>query len=649
MNSSHLPHLDSTFHLSVNNIGGIDHTEIKLESGVNILSGKNATNRTSFLQALMAVTGSDNVSLKGDADQGTVKLKQDGETLTRTLSRVQGTVQFDGNPIVDDSTIVDLFAFLLEDNEARQAVANGADLREIIMQPVDTQKINAEIEQLESEKRELDEKIQNIENQKANLPELEKRKSKIQNKIEDKESRLDVKRAELEEADKDVSEASEQESELEEVMSDLQAARSELDDVEFKLETEQQSLEEVQEERAEVEDTLEKFEQDVVEDSKDLESEIDRLRDHKHSLDSTVTQLQRVIQFNEEMLEGPDTDIRGALTPDNRTESTTEQLIAETTVCWTCGSEVKPESVDETIDELRELRREKATERSSISDEIENLKSRMREIETQERKRTEAEQRYQTLESQIANRKSAIESLNQKRSEIQNGISNLESRAEELEAEEQSEVLSLHREINELEFELGQLQDEFEANEERIEDIENQLGRQEDIKTERKEVSQELIELRTRIETLENESVEQFNEHMDTILEILQYENLDRVWLERTEKTVREGRKKVERGSFDLHVVRSTDDGRTYEDTVDHLSESEREVTGLVFALAGYLLHDVYEVAPFMLLDSLEAIDSDRIARLVSYFEGYASYLVVALLDEDAQALSEEYRRITEI
>jgi len=649
MNSSHLPHLDSTFHLSVNNIGGIDHTEIKLESGVNILSGKNATNRTSFLQALMAVTGSDNVSLKGDADQGTVKLKQDGETLTRTLSRVQGTVQFDGNPIVDDSTIVDLFAFLLEDNEARQAVANGADLREIIMQPVDTQKINAEIEQLESEKRELDEKIQNIENQKANLPELEKRKSKIQNKIEDKESRLDVKRAELEEADKDVSEASEQESELEEVMSDLQAARSELDDVEFKLETEQQSLEEVQEERAEVEDTLEKFEQDVVEDSKDLESEIDRLRDHKHSLDSTVTQLQRVIQFNEEMLEGPDTDIRGALTPDNRTESTTEQLIAETTVCWTCGSEVKPESVDETIDELRELRREKATERSSISDEIENLKSRMREIETQERKRTEAEQRYQTLESQIANRKSAIESLNQKRSEIQNGISNLESRAEELEAEEQSEVLSLHREINELEFELGQLQDEFEANEERIEDIENQLGRQEDIKTERKEVSQELIELRTRIETLENESVEQFNEHMDTILEILQYENLDRVWLERTEKTVREGRKKVERGSFDLHVVRSTDDGRTYEDTVDHLSESEREVTGLVFALAGYLVHDVYEVAPFMLLDSLEAIDSDRIARLVSYFEGYASYLVVALLDEDAQALSEEYRRITEI
>ncbi len=52
-----------------------------------------------------------------------------------------------------------------------------------------------------------------------------------------------------------------------------------------------------------------------------------------------------------------------------------------------------------------------------------------------------------------------------------------------------------------------------------------------------------------------------------------------------------------------------------YEDTLRHLSESEREVTGFVFALAGYLVHDVHEQVPFMLLDSLEAIDSDRIAR----------------------------------
>jgi uncharacterized protein YhaN len=105
----------------------------------------------------------------------------------------------------------------------------------------------------------------------------------------------------------------------------------------------------------------------------------------------------------------------------------------------------------------------------------------------------------------------------------------------------------------------------------------------------------------------------------------------------------------VTKNSFDLHIIRSTDDGTAYEDTVDHLSESEREVTGLVFALAGYLVHEVYETCPFLLMDSLEAIDSNRIAALVDYFASFADNLVVALLPEDAQALDDDYRRVTDI
>jgi len=112
---------------------------------------------------------------------------------------------------------------------------------------------------------------------------------------------------------------------------------------------------------------------------------------------------------------------------------------------------------------------------------------------------------------------------------------------------------------------------------------------------------------------------------------------------------VREGRRKVTRTRFDLHIVRSSPDGTAYEDTVDHLSESEREVTGLVFALAGYLVHDVHETVPFVLLDSLEAIDANRIARVVDYFHTHADYLVAALLPEDAAALSEDHTHIEKI
>lgn len=135
----------------------------------------------------------------------------------------------------------------------------------------------------------------------------------------------------------------------------------------------------------------------------------------------------------------------------------------------------------------------------------------------------------------------------------------------------------------------------------------------------------------------------------DEVLERLAYENLDRIWLERTETDVREGRKTTTKTVFDLHVVRTTSTGATYEDAIAHLSESERDVTGLVFALAGYLVHDVYKDVPFMLLDSLEAIEFRPYRGAPRLHEGYSNFLVAALLLEDAAAVDDDYLRITEI
>ena len=44
-----------------------------------------------------------------------------------------------------------------------------------------------------------------------------------------------------------------------------------------------------------------------------------------------------------------------------------------------------------------------------------------------------------------------------------------------------------------------------------------------------------------------------------------------------------------------------------------------------------------------MRLDSLVAIDSDRIARMLGYLEPYATYLVAALLPEDADAVEDAH------
>ena len=642
--------------ISARNIGGIDETEVTLASGVTALAGRNATNRTSLLQALMAALGSDRASLKADADEGTATLELGDETYTRTLSREDGAVATSGDPYLDDPELADLFAFLLESNEARQAVVRGDDLRDLIMQPIDTDRIQAEIEQLESEKRSLDERLDELESLSRRLPELEERRTRLESELEEKRSELADKEVEIEDADADLDETRAEKEALEEKLDELRDVRSRLEDTRFDIDTEKESLEALRTEAAELQDALDDMDDVAERDVDDLDDEVRQLRDRKRQVDSTMTELQSVIQFNEEMLEGTSQDVADALQVDGGTgsradDALTDQLVddTETVVCWTCGSEVDREEIEATLDRLRTLRREKRSQRNEIGDEIDDLQAEKRTIEETRQEREEVTRRLDRLDDEIDDRETRLEELRTTRDELADEIDVLEADVEALEQGDYSDILDLHREANQLEVEIGRIEDDLEDVESEIADVEDELATTEDVEAERENVREELTELRTRVDEIEAGAVEEFNEHMATVLDLLDYDNLDRIWIERSEQEVREGRRTVSKTVFTLHIVRSTESGATYEDTIDHLSESEREVTGLVFALAGYLVHDVYEEVPFILLDSLEAIDSDRIAALVDYFDEYADYLVAALLVEDAAALDEEYERVTEI
>lgn len=638
--------MQGTVRVQAENIGGIDDTDITLSREVSILTGRNATNRTSLLQAIMAALGSNEVSLKGDADEGMVELEIDGETYSRRLSRTADGIRFSGDPYLDDPTIADLFSFLTETNEARQAVARGDDLRELLMRPVDTAAIRADIERLQAEKADIDDELDHLDDLKDRLPELEARLTEIDDEIADKKSELADIEAEIDAADSDVDESQDHHEELEERLTELREARSELEDVRYEIESERESLSALNDELDETESELAALPEETR-DEELLETEMDRLRERKRSVDSTITQLQNVIEFNEEMLDGDRPEFIEA-TDGDAEGAPTDKLLpeAESVVCWTCGSTVEREAISATLDHLRALRQDRIEERSSITDELEQVKTEQAEQEELQRQRQQLTSMISELEEEITNRNDRIESLESQREELEATIESLEETVESLREQEYSQILDLHADANKIEFEIGQLEREREEIESELDSIESELDRRGDLADERQRVREALTDRRTRIKRIEEEAIEEFNEHMDRVLDILDYENIDRIWIERTATS---DRHELEQGSFDLHVIRSTDGGTTYEDTVDHLSESEREVTGLVFALAGYLVHDVYELVPFMLLDSLEALDSERIAHLVEYFSDSADQLVVALLPEDSAALDERYHRITEI
>ncbi|QCS42339.1 archaea-specific SMC-related protein [Natrinema versiforme] len=647
--------VSSAITVAAENIGGIDSTEVTLQPGVNVLTGRNATNRTSFLQTIMAALGSQRSSLKGDADAGSVELAFDDDQYTRYLERRNGEVVFDGDPYLDDPELADLFAFLLESNEARRAVRAGDDLRELIMRPIDTDEIEAEISSLEAEKRDIDQRLEELSRLDAELPDLEEDRVALENEIETTTERIDELEAELDEFDLDVEASRERKAEIESAFADLQEARTELESIEYDLETERESYAELERERDDLEADLEEVD-DTEESPERLEGRVQELRSRKRSLDTTVSELQSVIRFNEERLadDGFEFDLEESTETSDDTESDgdiTEQLLGDSNdvVCWTCGSQVDRERIESTLDRLRSLRQQKLDERSDLQEQIDDLSSRQKEIRQQTQKRGQIETRLEAIEDELERREQRIEELEADLEDQQERVDDLESDAETFEDAEYGDVIEAHRDLNRLELELEDLEEERDEVQDRIDEIEAKIEERGEVEDRRETIEDELTDLRTRVDRIEANAVDAFNEHMESILSILEYRNIDRIWIERREKTVREGRRKVSRTAFDLHIVRTTEDGRTYEDTVDHLSESEREVTGLVFALAGYLVHDVYEVVPFMLLDSLEAIDSNRIADLVEYFEEYVDCLVVALLREDAEALSDSYAYVEEI
>ena len=632
--------------VSVENVGGITETTVECSPGVTVLAGRNATNRTSLLTALRAALGSDDVALKGDADEGRVDLRLNGQSISRRLVRRGDDVVVSGPTLADDHELAERFAFLLESNAARRAVERGDDLYEVIMGPVDTADIEARIDDLEDERARLEAALDDIDRRREELPDLEERRSALQAELEERREALAARREELEALRADTGLP----GELEARLAERREARAELEGLRDRLEDERRVVEALEDDRADVEAELEGLATVDDDERAAVEERLRRRRTAVQDVESSLADLQSVVQFNESLLEeglpGGLGELPGG---DGSPGSVTDRLVEDgPLVCWTCGSEVERDAVERTLEHLRERHSELIDRRRELREELEELEAERKHLERTVERERELRERLGSLERDLTDRRRRVDDLEDEAAEVEASLEALDAAVADLETDEQAELLATHREVNELEFELDRRRDELDTVEEEIAAVESRLEERERLEASREELEAELDDLRSRIERLEREAVEAFNGEMEAVLDLLEYENLERVWIERVEREAA-GRGGDRRTAFDLHVVRATASGAVYEDTVDHLSESEREVVGLVFALAGYLVHDVHEQVPFLLLDSLEAFDAERVASLVDHFAGYADYLVVALLPEDAAALDEGYRRVTTI
>ncbi|MEF8871474.1 MAG: archaea-specific SMC-related protein [Haloarculaceae archaeon] len=633
------PHQNQLTELYVKNIGGIQETSLQLRPGVTALVGENATNRTSLIQAIAAGLGADQYSLKSDSDTGKVSLTVAGETYTRELRRENGDIRAGGDPYLERSSIAELYAVLLRSNDIRSAVRESGDLRTLILAPVDTAAINQKISERVDERREVDKQLDRLDSLEEELVEKQTEQRRKQRRLEELEAQLEQKSATLDAVEDAQSGNGPDTAELDETLDELNDARSKLERVSANLRGEKKSLQSLRDSKETVDQQYSSLSMPDETRLSALEERIERLRDQKQSLDSTVTELQRVIRFNDRQLTDSDSALDQALETEQG-DSAAERLDpSKTTVtCWTCGSQVERASIDEMVDKLRELEAEKTQEKNDLASRIEEVRQELDTLRSQREEITQLESKRSSLEEKIDRREENIATFEQRKETLQQRVDTLESEVESLEGSQQDELLDVQQEVSKLRFQKEQVESELDDIDATIDAIESELETREQLRERRGELSAELEELRTRIDRIESEAIEEFNTHMAALLDKLDYDNIDKIWMERTEVEVREGRGKTTETQFDLHVIRENTDEEVYEDTIDHLSESEREIVGLVVALAGYIVHDIHEEVPFMLLDSVEMIDGERLVDLVSYLEQFVPYLVVVLLPDHTQA-----------
>lgn len=600
----------SELSVAVENVGGIDEFECSFDSQVGVVSGPNASNKTSLLQAIAFGLGRSHVPIKNDAKEARVELEIDGKRAVRTARGTEHGTEVSGEGWLADGEageLLDRFACLLEFNDLRQAVRSDDDFEQLLKEPID-------LDALERKRADKLERKRSLQAEVEGLDDIDKQLDSTHEGLSDARERVAGLEAELEELRDEQTEVSTEDDEQQELRERRASLVSERNEYRSRMADLEDAIDRLDGRLAELDEEVDAARADAEQyDIEELKAEREETEEQLRDIEDRIDIFQSVLTANREMLNAPH---RGALGQDSG-------LVEDTLTCWACGNEATESDIEATADRLQELvaadkerQREYQPQLSEIDERIDAAQEAKRRVERLESERRDLEQKRESRVESLATQREQLEA-------VRGDLAELDERLEAYADEQASEASGLAAEIERVGMELHTARSEVDRLESRVEELEDKHEQREEKSARIEALSGEITDLTERIENREQRLRSQFNEAMDDILSVLDYETVDRVWLD---------------GNFELVIAREID-GVTRRTGIEHLSESERETVGLVLGLAGYVAYDVSEAVPVLLLDTLGAFDADRVAELIAYFAEESPRLVTALLPANADAV----------
>lgn len=603
----------NTMDLHIENIGGIDETDLEFENGTTLITGRNASNKTSLLRALLFAFGEDEVPIRTGADRARVEMSLGDRSVERTATAQGRGISVSGSPFIDDpeqKQLFSRFAGLLETNPLRTAVQTNTAFEELLKEPMNIDSLEAERADKLARKRDLQSRLDDLSGVDEELASVENDLETRRQELNDLEAELDSLYDDLpEEENDDLENLRQRRTEL---VSERERLTAQIDDTEAAIERVDSTI-------ADVEEQLNGI--DTDRDTQSLRNRRAEIRDELEDIERRIDTLQSALTANRAMLE---TDMRDLFEYESGIDEDTYE-------CWACGKQAPESAFESVVDRIGELISEEKARKKEYRPELEEIEEELESAEKARRERSRLEERIQSLRSKQESRADSLEEKREQLADVEEKLAALDDEIREEKEDRADDQSEVSQRIEEARVDVETKRREIQRLESRISELRDRQDERTGVRDELETINDEIQELTNRIENLETDLRTTFNDAMEELLDVLDFESVERMWLS---------------GDFEIVVAREVD-GTVREDSVENLAESERGMIGLVLGLAGYLAYDVEEVAPVLVLDSLGEFDAERTNRLVDYFSEHTEYLFAAVHPEQVEEEGAQQNRLT--
>jgi len=587
--------------IEIRNIGGIRNADASLDAGLNVVQASNFMGKSSFVRAIQTAMGTSGMygethPLREGTDEGSVQLETPEGSYEVALERSNsGTVFRRGDTLLGDETdqtCARLFAFLGENNPIRARVREQGDLTELLQDPLNLEDIDSKVAARKRERESKREALERAERAAENLPAVQEAIATLEDDIESLRERRDEVSASVGDVTDEGSlsdELAEKRSSLQSLDQRISGLQDEIDRTEAELEKKRAALDNL----AVPEDP---------EPTADIESKESRIAKCELQIDL----LEGLHRANKRVIEEGEVDL---------VSSVERSVVGDEFDCWVCGEPTTSDTIETRLgalqDEILELREEK----EGLTDDIE-------EIEEQQRRYREKQREKEALEEEIGHLKATLDDRNGDLAQAEERRDDLATEVAELEAAVAAADEELSEELTDIKATLRTKEQELDEQKTRLQELQESRADAATLREDIEALTDEITRLRNLKTEKQRELKDQFDEAMAAAIDRFA-PGFDGARLD--VKTTPDN--DIE--SFELIIAR---DGR--ETTIQNLSEGERELVGIVVAVAGYRTFDVADRVPLILLDGISQLSAANLRSLTEYLSGATNVLVTTAYPE---------------